>query len=366
MKKSVVSLFLVGSFAVNAASTMGSRTNLLSQILNRQTAGKPFSRNTVEKVTLKEMAKCSWKAQKIYRLQQRNKKVHVRFSLLWEAWKSGTLKHAPTYIINLSSYERIVIEIPANLDTAAFPFLKDFFANLPPTIPSTVLITPAEDGGTTSVESITKELHHIPLLTGVLIKSCGLKRLPEGLEHCPFLRYLNLEDNIFSSTGLSSLGALTQLETLEIENCGLSKPPAAIAALSKLHELNLGRNNFKEADFEVLRPIAHQLTSLRLHSCDLSELPSLLDGCTGLKKLYLGDNELTEDADFTLFMPLLNLQALFLNENSLTVMPQALFSLPSLCVLNVADNPLDENLIDTFQLTRPTVGVIRTQEEDEY
>lgn len=366
MKKILPSLFLLGLLVSNTVNTMASRTGLLPKILNRQTSGKPLNRSTLESIALKEMAKCTWNAKKIYRLQQRNKKVHVRFNLLWDAWKSGTLKHAPAYITNLSSYERIVIEIRANLDTAALPFLKKFFAHLPTTIPSTVLITPAEDGGTASVESITKELHHVPLLTGVLIKSCGLKRLPAGLEHCPFLRYLNLEDNIFSSTGLTGLAALTQLQALEIENCNLAQPPAALALLSHLQELNLGRNNFKEADFEALRPIAPQLTCLRLHSCDLNELPSMLDACTGLKKLYLGDNELTEGADFALLPPLLNLQVLCLNENSLTVMPQPLFSLPSLLQLNVADNPIEKGLIDAFQLTKSAVEVIRTREEDEY
>jgi Leucine-rich repeat (LRR) protein len=107
----------------------------------------------------------------------------------------------------------------------------------------------------------------------LLLDSCGLTALPEGIGALTRLRVLYLGNNEELTALPAGLCALVGLEELHLDACGLTALPEGIGGLARLNKLDLNTNQ--------------RLAAL---PAGLGRLPNLealyLDGCPRLAALY--------------------------------------------------------------------------------
>jgi hypothetical protein len=118
-----------------------------------------------------------------------------------------------------------------------------------------------------------------------------LTALPESIGNLTNLKTLNLEENGLRELP-ESIGNLTNLETLDLYMNELSALPKSIGNLTNLETLNL-YGNYLSALPESIGNLTN-LKTLNLEGNGLRELPKSIGNLTNLETLDLYANELTE------------------------------------------------------------------------
>ncbi|KAF8132199.1 hypothetical protein K438DRAFT_1884953 [Mycena galopus ATCC 62051] len=132
------------------------------------------------------------------------------------------------------------------------------------------------------------------------IKMGGITALAHGLERCPDLRHIDLQDNAFTQDGALSgveawAGALKswpELTTLNLSDCYLAcegEVPIIVTALAegsnpKLHTLRLENNNLETETFGVLADGVSKMSSLMLLEMEANDVE---DDDSNLRQLAL-------------------------------------------------------------------------------
>ena len=159
-----------------------------------------------------------------------------------------------------------------------------------------------------------------------------------------------------------SLGQLTQLQGLFLDNNWLTALPESLGQLRQLQGLNL-TNNQLTAQPESLGQLT-QLQRLYLDNNRLTALPESLGQLTQLQRLDLDNNQLTTLPES--LGQLTQLQRLDLDNNQLTTLPESLGQLTQLQALYLDDNPLNPELAAAYAEGLDAVrAYLRTKVADE-
>jgi Leucine-rich repeat (LRR) protein len=135
-----------------------------------------------------------------------------------------------------------------------------------------------------------------------------------------------------------SIGNLTNLIDLNLQNNKLSELPDSISNLKKLQKLTFYSNNFTNIPDVIFKLTS--LISLNFSSNNLTEIPDDIKYLNKLKELYLVNNNLSELPDS--IKELNNLEELNLNETKFTIFPNVITKLSNLKILNFNYNQLTE------------------------
>jgi len=171
--------------------------------------------------------------------------------------------------------------------------------------------------------------------TGLHLSGLGLTALPESLGQLTHLQELYLQDNQLTALP-DSLSRLTQLQKLVLAVNQLTALPDFLGQLTQLRVLYLDGNKLT-----ALPDFLSQLTQLQglyLHRNQLTALPDFLGQLTQLRVLYLDGNQLTALPDF--LGQLTQLRGLYLQGNQLTALPDFLGQLTQLQKLSLGVNQL--------------------------
>ncbi|MBK7797517.1 MAG: leucine-rich repeat domain-containing protein [Saprospiraceae bacterium] len=126
------------------------------------------------------------------------------------------------------------------------------------------------------------------------------------------------------------------MEELRLDNNKLKTLSPAIAKLTKLRRLWIGRNPFEGFPEAVCK--LEQLEVLFANGCQLSVLPSSFASLRNLLELDLGDNAFEQFPE--VICELRSLRKLLLNGNKLSSLPQSFANLRELRELNISEQPL--------------------------
>jgi Leucine-rich repeat (LRR) protein len=170
-----------------------------------------------------------------------------------------------------------------------------------------------------------------------------LTELPESLGQVTQLQVLYLENNQLTALP-ESLGQLTRLESLFLDNNQLTALPESLGQLSRLATLNL-KNNQLTALPESLSRLT-RLHTLFLESNQLTTLPESLGQLSRLTYLDLESNQLT--ALPKSLGQLSQLAALYVSDNELAELPETLVHLYQLKVFTLDRNPLNPELAAAY------------------
>ena len=171
--------------------------------------------------------------------------------------------------------------------------------------------------------------------TSLDLSNTGLRQVPTAVRGLTYLQELRLDENQSLRELPDWLGELTELRTLDLENCGVTELPESMTRLGRLRKLRLSHTSLAVwPDWLADLPLA----ILYLDGMDLRSVPPTVLRMSALEVLALDDNNLTalpeEIGD------LRKLRALYLAMNRLRELPDTLGSLPDLTTLDVEGNPL--------------------------
>uniref|UniRef100_A0A5F8A3K0 Multifunctional ROCO family signaling regulator 1 n=1 Tax=Macaca mulatta TaxID=9544 RepID=A0A5F8A3K0_MACMU len=151
------------------------------------------------------------------------------------------------------------------------------------------------------------------------------------------LRKLNLSHNQLPALP-AQLGALAQLEELDVSFNRLTHLPDSLSCLSRLRTLDVDHNQLTAFPRQLLQLVA--LEELDVSSNRLRGLPEDISALCALKILWLSGAELgTLPAGFC---ELASLESLMLDNNGLQALPAQFSRLQRLKMLNLSSNLLEE------------------------
>ncbi len=164
----------------------------------------------------------------------------------------------------------------------------------------------------------------------------AIERFPSSLCTVPSLQEISITGKLKSAPRLGalpeSLGALTRLETLNLENSGVTHVPDSLGACTALSNVNLSKNPIVALP-DVLGDL-RELEWLNLANCELAEMPASLARCATLRELTLSGNKFDAAAMVAL-------------DRFAKVQPAAVFKMspPSLRTL-VKGKPLEPHILE--------------------
>ncbi len=144
---------------------------------------------------------------------------------------------------------------------------------------------------------------------------------------------LGLSFNKLTSSGISSLVQLPNLERLGLRDNNLESLPTKLV---KLTELYLSENRLTSSGISPVFSLV-SLTKLNLHSNLLTTIPPEIGHLVNLKSLHLNYNYLTS---IDVLCQLSNLEQLVLDNNQIEVLPFEIGNLSKLTYLDLANNQI--------------------------
>ena len=169
-----------------------------------------------------------------------------------------------------------------------------------------------------------------------------LDRFPEALCALVSLREIEITGHLFekfASLGAlpESLGALTQLQQLNLNNTGVTSVPDSLTACRALSRLDFSANAIGRLP-DAIGDLA-ELDVLSLKNCGLTSIPESLGRCATLRCLFLDGNPVGTLPDS--FAGLTGLETLNLSRCNLTSLPRGVAALRDLSSLQLTENVFD-------------------------
>lgn len=167
------------------------------------------------------------------------------------------------------------------------------------------------------------------------LTNCGITILPESIGKLTDLKYLYLSNNSIKVLP-NSIGKLVKLQELYLPNNELYILPDSICDLIQMQKLNLSKNKLASLPENIGR--LTNLNTLNIMSNNISILPNSIGNFPKIKYLYLLNNLLTELPQNT--GNLIQLELLDVRFNSLINLPISIGKLSNLESFLVSDNKL--------------------------
>ncbi|XP_077261747.1 leucine-rich repeat-containing protein 58 isoform X2 [Temnothorax americanus] len=183
------------------------------------------------------------------------------------------------------------------------------------------------------------------------ISNCGLTRLPDFWAACP-LTCLIAKHNHLANDGLAKdFENLASLRELNLSGNRLTEFPDQILDLPGLRYLYLGGNRINEITKDIWK--LQRLRVLSMGDNRLTEVPSTLGELKALQALVLCDNML--ESLPSSIANLTNLKTLSLHKNRLRTLPTEIITLKCLTELSLRDNPLVVRFVSDMTHNPPSL-----------
>ena len=191
-------------------------------------------------------------------------------------------------------------------------------------------------------------LKNLTNLESLNVSYCGLIKFPDVLCELKSLQTLNTAGNDWIKNLPSTLENLTNLESLNVSYCGLTEFPRVLCRLKSLKTLDFAGNNINKTIglygggpnlSETLENLTN-LESLNVSDCGLTKFPKVLCKLTSLKNLCISSNPLAELSSFIFEMKWL--QKLDFSNTSITYLPKAIERCESLKQLGISNSGITE------------------------
>jgi len=194
---------------------------------------------------------------------------------------------------------------------------------------------------------IPADIERLDQLESLLLDECGLTEVPKTLFNLPYLRQLSLCNNQLE--GLPpGINKLRELRVLKIDDNQLASLPAELWQLPMLRSLSLQKNKLKKLYLPGKAPFA-PLKKLNLSHNAIGRLPKPLFQFTGLEELVLHRNRIA-----TLPPEIDRLEKVFrldLSNNRLKTLPGSIYKLLMLRQLRLSKNRISTLPQSIAQLT---------------
>ncbi|PPD74817.1 hypothetical protein GOBAR_DD28248 [Gossypium barbadense] len=177
--------------------------------------------------------------------------------------------------------------------------------------------------------------------------------IPSYLGNITSLKYLSLENNLFSGTIPPEFGKLVNLENLTLSaNYLVGKFPSFLANLSNIKELRISSNNFSGKMPDIFQSWK-QLEKLEIQASGFEgPIPSSLALLHNLVELRISDLP-GEGSKFPNLKNMKNMYRLILRSCNISgPIPDYVWELSRLQILDLSFNNLEGNISDTEGLTR--------------
>ena len=170
-------------------------------------------------------------------------------------------------------------------------------------------------------------------LRSLSLTQTGLTTVPVALRESTTLRHLTLTGN--TGIALNGLGQMN-LDSLDVDGCGLKTVPIELAACKNLTALSIGRNPLSPGAFLMLSELPH-LQNLIAHKTNdiMSQVRHIYD--LNIKLLDISHNTISSASGINQFR---SLQVLDISYCNLSELPRDIARLPSLTELSVVGNSL--------------------------
>jgi len=192
------------------------------------------------------------------------------------------------------------------------------------------------------IKSHLKKITSLNLAQRRLYNYLDKNELPDSIGELSSLTYLDLDENKLTTLP-DSIGKLSSLKKLDLIDNELTTLPDSIGKLSSLTELDLSYNELTRLPDSIGK--LSSLEQLYLGDSKLTTLPDSIGKLSSLTELYLYHNELKTLPDT--IGELSSLTDLKLNKNKLTILPYSIGKLSSLEKLSLYRNEL-KTLPDTI------------------
>lgn len=188
-------------------------------------------------------------------------------------------------------------------------------------------------------------------LNSLDISNCGLTRLPDFLGDCPLSCLIAKHNNLSNDSLPKSFDNLPGLRELNLSGNRLTDFPDQVLELAELKYLYLGGNHITEISKDVWK--LQRLQVLSMGGNRLTEVPSTLGQLKSLQALVLCDNML--DNLPSSIANLTNLKSLLLHKNRLKTLPTEIITLKCLSELSLRDNPLVVRFVSDMTHNPPSL-----------
>jgi len=210
------------------------------------------------------------------------------------------------------------------------------------------------------LEKLPKSIGKLSQLTMLYVNENQLTNLPEGIGALSQLTGLDVSKNQLISLP-ESIGALSQLVELDVSSNQLTSLPENIGALSQLTELNVSKNQLTSLPESI--GALSQLTELNVFENQLTSLPESIGALSRLTQLWAFKNQLTSLPES--IGKLSQLTMLYAPINQLTSLPESIGALSQLMELDISCNQLTsfpESIGALSQLRKLSIQRLRLQE----
>ena len=157
--------------------------------------------------------------------------------------------------------------------------------------------------GNSFKEGLPDSMTKLENLETLDISKCRLQKFPLVLNKLRKLNMLNIEGNDHVATLSESLENLTKLETLNVSRCGLTEFPRVLCRIKSLKTLDISGNNITGLFVTgygrrlILPDKLDNLTNLEtlnVSNCGLTEFPQVVCKLKSLKVLDIAKNNIIE------------------------------------------------------------------------
>ncbi|XP_015187742.1 PREDICTED: leucine-rich repeat-containing protein 58 isoform X2 [Polistes dominula] len=183
------------------------------------------------------------------------------------------------------------------------------------------------------------------------ISNCGLNRIPDFLGDCPLTCLIARNNNLSNDSLPKSFDTLPDLRELNLSGNRLREFPEQILDLHELKYLYLGGNHITEINKDIWK--LQRLQVLSIGGNQLTEVPSTLGQLKSLQALVLCDN-MIESLPSSI-ANLTNLKSLLLHKNRLKTLPTEIITLRCLTELSLRDNPLVVRFVSDMTHNPPSL-----------
>ncbi len=169
----------------------------------------------------------------------------------------------------------------------------------------------------------------------LILDSNHIETLPPSIGGLEAFEFLSLKNNPLTSLP-DNFAHMTKLETMDLENTCLTRLPDSIGLLPTLKTLRISQETPQGFQFPAQMGEMDALETLRLNNLGLTEFPAVLLEIPNLKSLYLHNNQIRKIPEEIERMK--HLQDIRLGNNLLEDLPIGLNKLPELVLLDIANN----------------------------
>ncbi|XP_011870759.1 PREDICTED: leucine-rich repeat-containing protein 58 [Vollenhovia emeryi] len=188
-------------------------------------------------------------------------------------------------------------------------------------------------------------------LNALDISNCGLTRLPDFWADCPLTCLIAKQNNLTNDGLPKDFANLTNLRELNLGGNRLTEFPGQILDLPGLRYLYLSGNLISEITKDIWK--LQGLRVLSMGDNRLTEVPSTLGQLKSLQALVLCDNTL--ESLPSSIANLTNLKSLSLHRNRLRTLPTEIITLKCLTELSLRDNPLVVRFVSDMTHNPPSL-----------